>query len=101
MSNNLEEILEQFPNALLSIRKDGPPTFQGENPHRIVVNGNPDAFRMLGQILNMMAEKVESKSNTEGTGWYFLVGTETIPQLYMDEGHLLALVCDPDTNAAS
>ena len=96
MPNRFEQILEQFPNAALSIRKEGPPTYRGENPHRIIIEGNPAAFRMLGQLLNMMADRVESKSNTEGLGWQILVDTESLPQLHLDKEHLLALTCDPD-----
>ena len=97
MPNRFEQILEQFSNASLSIRKDGPPTYRGENPHRIIIQGNPDGFRMLGQLLSMMADRVESKSNTEGLGWHFVLGTDSMPQLHMDDEHLLALTCDPET----
>ncbi|MDB5386459.1 MAG: hypothetical protein JWM11_2105 [Planctomycetaceae bacterium] len=99
MPGDFEAIIESFPDALLSIRSDGPPTYRGENPHRIIVAGNPNAFRMFAQLLNMMADTVEQRSDDSGLGWNFVVGTETIPQLQMDEGHLLSLVCDPDTVA--
>ena len=97
MTDNFEQILEQFPDACLSIRKDGPPTYRGENPLRIIIEGNPEAFRLLASLLNMMAEKVEGRLAKESLGWTFLVGTETIPQLHLDEGYLLSLSCDPET----
>lgn len=96
MPGEFETIINNFPDAFLSIHADGPPNYRGENPHRIIVTGNPDAFRMFADLLNMMADTVEQKSNEPGLGWNLLVGTETIPQLQLDEGHLLSLVCDPE-----
>lgn len=101
MPDSFEQMLERFPGAFLSIRKDGPPTYQGEFPYRIIIDGNPDAFRLLAQLLNMMADKVERNLARDHLGWNFVAGTETIPQLHMDEGYLLSLVCDPETTADS
>ncbi len=96
MSADFETIINSFPDAFLSIHSDGPPTYRGENPHRIIVTGTPDAFRMFAQILNMMADTVTQKTNKQGLGWNLLVGTETIPQLQLAPGHLLSLACDPE-----
>ena len=100
MSNTFVQIVEGFPHAALSIRKDGPPTYRGENPHRIIIDGNPDAFRMLGLILNMMADAVETNSKMKD-GRYFVVDDEIVPQLSMDEGHMLAFSCEPETRATN
>lgn len=96
MPNSIEILVEKFPGAALSIRKDGPPTYRGEDPYRIIIEGNPNAFRLLGQLLNAMADAVETNTNMKADGWHFIVGTEEIPQLHMDEGHLLSLACEPD-----
>lgn len=96
MSNIIAQVIEKFPDASLSIRKDGPPAYRGENPHRIIIEGNPNAFRMLGQLFNLMADSVENSPKMRGLGWSFVVGTEEIPQLHMDDGHLLSLACEPD-----
>ena len=98
MSDSFEKILEDYPQAILTVRKDGPPTFQGEDPHRMIISGNPEAFRLLASVLHMMADRVEQMRESDVSGWYFLVGSDTIPQLRLDPGHLLALDCDVEQN---
>lgn len=99
MSNSMEQIVGEFPKALVSIRTYGPPRFQGDSPHRVAIDGNPEGFRMLARMLNLMADTVETRSDK--LGWYLVLGTDNLTQLRMDDEHLLVLSCDPDTNAES
>jgi hypothetical protein len=43
------------------------------------MDGNPIAFRLLANLLNLMADTVDAKSDSGG--WYLVVSTDVIPQL--------------------
>lgn len=97
----MEKILEESSRATLAIRSDGPPTYRGERPYRIVLEGDPAGFRMLSRILELMADTVEARSSHDGFGWHLVLDSEAIPQLTLAEQHMLALTCDPASRSTA
>ncbi len=93
-------IINSFASGSLTIRSDGPPNYAGKDNQRVIIEGNPGAFRMLAETLLAMAEAVEGDPAIQPYGWHLVLSPEAVPQLHMDAGHLLVLNCEPENQDA-
>jgi hypothetical protein len=86
------QVLKSFAGTSATVRVDGPPRYDSQ---RVIVEGNPSAFRMLAEVLSAMAETVESDPAIQKTGWRLILSPDALDQLQMEKGHHLVLDCDP------
>lgn len=75
------------------LRSAGPPTF---SEPRISIEGTPQLFRMLAELLRAMADSVESAPEIRACGWRLVLGPDEAPVLRMESGCLLTLDCEPE-----
>jgi hypothetical protein len=87
------QILTQAHVGSLALRSEGPPTF---TEPRISIEGTPRSFRMLADLLNAMAETVESAPQVRECGWRVVLGPDEAPALRLEPGCLLTLDCEPE-----
>jgi hypothetical protein len=85
-------VLKSFAGSSVAVRVDGPPRYDSQ---RVIVEGDPRAFRMLAEVLSAMAETVESDPAIRQTGWRLVFSPDDLDQLRMDNGYQLVLDCDP------
>ena len=64
----------------------------GHKTQNVFVEGTPEGFRMFAEILNHMAEQVESKE--EKIGWGLTISPDEMPAIKLLDSKSLNLVCE-------
>ena len=89
---DVADVFRNYPDAALTLRADGPPSFDGG---RIILAGDPGSFRMLAAVLTAMAEAVEDPGHPASRhGWSLVLAPADVPQLRMGDA-MLSLECVP------
>jgi hypothetical protein len=86
------DVFSQFAKATVSVKVGSPPNY---DRGRVIIEGNPDGFRLLASVLNAMADAVGAAGHPASQqGWHLGLSPDDLRWLKMDDSTLV-LDCTP------